>query len=465
MAERQIIKPQPGPQEEFLKTSADIAIYGGSAGGGKSWAILLEAMRHRAVKGFSGLIFRKNMTQVTAPGSIWEQTGKLYPQAGGKPRLSPAPCWTFPSGAKITFGHLETENTVYNWMGAELAMLGFDELTHFSQAQFFYMLSRNRSTCGVRPYVRATCNPDADSWVASFISWWIYQGTGKPIEERAGKLRWFVRAQDAFVWADHPSELASLYPDIPAKSVTFIPATLDDNPALTEQDPGYKANLMALSTVERERLLNGNWKIRPAAGLYFKREWCPFLDAEPAGIKWARYWDMAATPKTDSNDPDWTIGVKLGQDSEGRYYVGDVRRLRGAPREVEDAITNTAAADGKAVRIGLPQDPGQAGKALAAYYVRKLDGYSVTVTIESGDKITRFGPTSSQARAGNIVIIRGSWNEEFLSSLEGFPEAKHDDDADALGGAHRMFENRTDGMIEHLRRQLEAQGRLPKQQE
>ena len=81
-------------------------------------------------------------------------------------------------------------------------MIGFDELTHFSRSQFLYMLSRNRSTCGVRPYMRATTNPDADSWVADFIAWWIDQDTGLAIPERSGVVRYFTTISDEVIWGD-----------------------------------------------------------------------------------------------------------------------------------------------------------------------------------------------------------------------------------------------------------------------
>src|SRR3954454_4436898 len=96
---------------------------------------------------------------------------------------------------------------VYNWQGAQIALICFDELTHFRAHQFFYMVSRNRSTCGVRPYIRATCNPDADSWVAEFLAWWIDPETGLPIPERAGVMRYYVRVSDKIIWADRPEEL------------------------------------------------------------------------------------------------------------------------------------------------------------------------------------------------------------------------------------------------------------------
>ena len=79
--------------------------------------------------------------------------------------------WRWPRGGKLKFSHLQFETTVYDWQGAQITLICFDELTHFSAHRFFYMVSRNRSTCGVRPYIRGTCNPDSESWVADFLSW------------------------------------------------------------------------------------------------------------------------------------------------------------------------------------------------------------------------------------------------------------------------------------------------------
>jgi predicted phage terminase large subunit-like protein len=244
-----------------------------------SWAILLESLRHVIHNtGFYACYFRRNATQVRNPGGLWDESMKLYALAGGEPSVHSLE-WVWPRGGRIKFSHLEYDDTVLNWQGSQIALICFDELTHFSASQFWYMLSRNRSMCGVRPYVRATTNPDADSWVAEFISWWIDQNTGLPIVERGGKIRWFIRVNDALVWADSPEELKASYGDqVMPKSVTFIPATIHDNKKLLESDPGYMANLMALDTVERERLLDGNWKIRPAAGMFFKKECVRWYD-------------------------------------------------------------------------------------------------------------------------------------------------------------------------------------------
>jgi predicted phage terminase large subunit-like protein len=427
----------------FLGTPADIAIYGGGAGGGKTWALLMEPLRHVANPEFGAVFFRRTTVQIRNEGGLWDESQKLYRHLKAKPKELKLE-WKFPSGATGSMAHLEYDKTVNNWQGSQIALELFDELTHFTEKQFFYMLSRNRSMCGVRPYVRATCNPDADSWVARFIAWWIDEKTGYPIPERAGVLRYFVRIGAAIHWADNPADLAQYTMKdedgnevpIPPKSVTFIPAKLTDNKALMNADPGYMANLMALSTVERERLLGGNWKIRPAGGLLFRRGWCDVVDAVPAGTVWARGWDLAATPKTDTTpDPDATAGTKIGKMPDGRYIVGDFVEDWLSPNGVRSLIKNTAAQDGQGTQISLPQDPGQAGKDQKQNLAKMLTGYDVRFSPESGDKVTRFSPFSAQAEAGNVVVLRGHWNEPWFSALEGFPEAAHDDAADSTSRA------------------------------
>lgn len=445
-----VIKPQAGPQEAFAASPADIAIYGGAAGGGKSWALLLEPLRYAtSVAEFAAVFFRRNTTQVRNPGGLWDESAKLYPLSGASP-IQHTLEWKWPSGARVKFSHLEHESTVYDWQGAQIPLICFDELTHFTKAQFFYLLSRNRSMCGVRPYVRATCNPDADSWVAELLAWWIDADTGLPIPERSGVVRWFVRINDTIMWGDSPEELAHRYgrPDLPAdhedqvrpKSLTFIAAKLSDNQALMKADPDYRANLMAQSAVERARLLDGNWKIRPAAGLYFKRHWVRVIDSAPPGLEEMRFWDLAATEKTDDNDPDWTVGVRMGVQFDSdrklkRAVVIDARRMRESPLSVERAMMNTAQADGRSVRVGLFKDPGQAGKSQASSLVRMLAGYSAKAYPISGDKVTLFGAFSAQCEAGTVEFVRGPWNDAVFTALEGFPEAAHDDDADACSGA------------------------------
>jgi predicted phage terminase large subunit-like protein len=462
------IAAQPGRQTEFLRSPADMCIYGGAAGGGKTAGLILEPLRHVGrIANFTAVFFRRTMPQITNPGALWDESLNFYPRLGGTPHLRMRE-WRWPRGGKIKFSHLQFETTVYDWQGAQITLICFDELTHFSAHQFFYMVSRNRSTCGVRPYIRATCNPDADSWVANFLEWWIDPESGLPIPKRAGVVRYFIRIAEKIVWADRPEELMQdllrgqdLPPGIePPRpiSVTFIPATVFDNPVLLRVNPEYLAWLLSLPTLERERLLGGNWKIRPAAGLYFKREWCAVVDEIPADLDVVRYWDLAATEKNEFNDPDWTVGIKLGRDKNGGYWLLDMVRARSNPGDVDTLLINTAMLDGKQVRIGFGQDPGQAGKSQALHLVRALSGFTAIPTSESGDKLTRFGPFSSQCRAGNVKIRRGSWNEELFRVLEGFPELAHDDEVDACSGALEMLnpQMKSWGIYELYRQKAEA---------
>jgi predicted phage terminase large subunit-like protein len=460
------ISGQPGPQTDFLRSSADICVYGGAAGGGKTVGLILEPLRHAIrVTNFTAVFFRRTTPQITNPGGLWDESQNFYPRLGGIPHVGMRE-WRWPRGARIKFSHLQFDSTVYG-QGAQIALICFDELTHFTAHQFFYMVSRNRSTCGVRPYIRGTCNPDADSWVADFLGWWINPESGLPIPERAGVLRYYVRVAEKTIWADRPEELVQYLPqpeDLPPSvepprpiSVTFIPATVFNNPILLRANPEYYAWLLSLPTLERERLLGGNWKIRPAAGLYFKREWCAIVDEVPADLDIVRYWDLAATEKTERNDPDWTVGIKLGRDRSGGYYLLDLVRARANPGDVEQLLRNTAQQDGNRVHIGFGQDPGQAGKSQALHLVRALSAFTVTAAPESGDKLTRFGPFSSQCRAGNVKIRRGAWNEELFRVLEGFPDLAHDDEVDACSGALEMLNPQMKGWghYEFMRQQAQ----------
>lgn len=430
-----ILEPQPGPQTQFASTSAEIAIFGGGAGSGKSFSLLMDPLRNANNPRFNAVIFRRETPQITNPGGLWSEAMKLYTPGGAIPQISRL-TFHFPSGMRVKFSHLEMEQTVYNWQGSQIPMIGFDELTHFSRDQFFYMLSRNRSDSGVRGRIRATCNADSDSWVAKFIDWWLDPNTGIAIPERSGKIRWFIRDGDEIVWADSKEEFP---PGALPKSVTFIPAKLSDNKILMKNDPSYLANLQALPKVERERLLEANWRIKPTAGLFFRKEWFPMVKEAPHGDFTIRYWDRAATEKTSSNDPACTVGLKMRRGHDGRFYVMDVVRGQWSPGQVEAVIKNTASQDGSEVIVGIEQDPGQAGVVEATQYVKLLPGYIVKLNPARKDKETRAMPVSAQAEAGNIVIVEGRWNDVFFDELENFPESKKKDQIDSLSGAFALL--------------------------
>lgn len=435
MAERSLdLAPQPGPQTAFLSTEADIGIYGGAAGGGKTYALLLEPVRHYGVPDFGGIIFRRTTKQVKNEGGLWDEAQKMYLPMQYEPK-SGEMTLEAPSGSTLGFGHLEHEKDVYNFQGSQYAFIGYDELTHFSERQFFYMLSRLRSMSGVRGYIRATCNPDPDSWVREFISWWIDPDSGFAIPERAGKIRYFVKDGDTFKWRDRRADFPTAQEREDAMSVTFIPAKLEDNKILCEKDPGYRARLNAMSLVDRAQLRDGNWNIRASAGLVFKREWFEIVDAVPAEItKKIRYWDRAAT----EGGGDYTVGVKMEKAKNGIFYITDVRREQFSPGKVERLVLNTARLDGIETTVGIEQDPAQAGIADALNYTKLLSGFDVEVVRASVDKVTRAKPASAQAEAGNIKLLRGTWNKDFLKELENFPGGGHADQVDATSGAFNL---------------------------
>lgn len=432
------LKPQPGPQEAFLSSPADIAIYGGAAGGGKTYALLLEPLRHAGRRGFGAVAFRRKHNQITNEGGLWDEAGKMYPATRATPFKSPQLGYRWKRGGKITFAHLNQELDVHSWQGSQIALMLFDELTHFEESQFWYMLSRSRSTCGISPYVRATTNPDSDSWVRKLIAWWIGED-GFPIPERAGVVRWFVRVDGKIHWGDSREVALDHGMDVTdAKSLTFIPASVSDNKELLRINPSYLANLRALGRVERGRLLGGNWNIRPAAGMYFRRNEAKIVRSAEPGTRWCRGWDLAASEVSEQYpDPDWTQGALLGMQPSGRLVVGHIRSARERAAKIKDLVRSVAAADERGTIIALPQDPGQAGKGQADDLILHLGGFDVRAWKITGDKVTLAGPFSAQWERGNVDVVEGPWNDALFDELEAFPTPKvHDDRADALSLAY-----------------------------
>jgi len=314
-----------------------------------------------------------------------------------------------------------------------------------SEHQFWYMMSRNRSTCGVRPYVRATCNPDADSWVANLIAWWIDQDTGVAIPERSGVLRWFYRVHDRLEWYDSEAEAREAHPDLSAitapKSLTFIAARLQDNPTLMKADPGYLANLMGMPLVDRERLLGGNWKIRPTSGNFFRLEWLSkFVDQAPRKGRRIRYWDKAGGESLKS---DRSAGVLMCE-SDGLFYIEHVECGRWSPMARNQVMLATAEQDAAKygqgqVDLWIEREPGHNSKEVMAIHARDFARFAPRFDAVNTAKEVRARPLSAQCEAGNVRLVRGPWVKDLLDELTNFPPPKdsngHDDLVDACSGA------------------------------
>ena len=232
--ENVIFRPNEGPQTDFLAAGETDVLYGGAAGGGKSYAMLVDPLRfaHRAAH--RALILRRSMPELR---ELIDKSRELYPKAfpGCKFR-EVEKIWTFPSGAKLEFGYLERDADVYRYQGQAYSWIGFDEITHLStEFSWNYLASRLRTTDPeIEPYMRCTANPGGvgATWVKK-----RYVNPSEPNESFTGK---------------------------DGLTRKFIPARLEDNPYLSE-DGRYEQMLKALPDVQRKQLLEGNWDITEGA--------------------------------------------------------------------------------------------------------------------------------------------------------------------------------------------------------
>ena len=236
---RTIWTPQP-KQMEFLSRGEDEVLFGGAAGGGKSDALVCEALRQVAFPRYKGIIFRRTVPQLK---ELIDKSRIYYKAAYPKARFNESDhTWRFPSGAQILFRSMQYEHNKDDHQGLEYQFIGFDELTHFTYPQYSYLRSRNRtSDPNLQCYMRATANPGGvgHAWVKEmFITaaepmqtiWKTFQ-----VQDPTGKIHKLRR------------------------SMVFIPSLVWDNPALLNNNPEYLASLAAMSDKDKAALLYGDW--------------------------------------------------------------------------------------------------------------------------------------------------------------------------------------------------------------
>ena len=229
-----VFHPNEGPQTEFLAAPERDVLYGGAAGGGKSYAMLVDPLRYAHKKAHRALILRRSMPELR---ELIDKSRELYPQAypGCKFR-EVEKLWNFPSGAKIEFGFLERDADVYRYQGQAYSWIGFDEITHLpTEFGWNYLASRLRTTdSSIETYLRCTANPG---------------GVG---------AQWVKKR-----YVD-PQDPNNSFTGKDGLSRKFIPARLDDNPYLAN-DGRYEEMLKALPPIQRRQLLEGNWDVAEGA--------------------------------------------------------------------------------------------------------------------------------------------------------------------------------------------------------
>lgn len=274
------IATQLGGQEKLASTNAQLCIYGGSRGGGKSFALLLDALNDVNKRGFRSIIMRKEIGDLS---DLIETSRNIYSEFGIYNRSKGDMTWNFKSGGWLQFGYYADSYADFHdrYQGKQYCYIGIDEITQMEFDKFKYIMTCNRNASYLRNRLIGTCNPDPDSWVARFIDWWL-DDEGYPIPQRDGAIRYCFMDGDnvsSIVWGDSREEVYRQCKstidaisrgfeefgdpkELFIKSVTFIAGRLADNKQLMRSDPSYLANLANQSEEQRARDLEGNWKYK-----------------------------------------------------------------------------------------------------------------------------------------------------------------------------------------------------------
>lgn len=380
-------------QALFLVRPELEVLYGGAAMGGKSIALLMGALQYVDHPGYAALLLRRTYADLAKPEAVMDVAQEWLTPTDAV-WSAERHTWTFPSGATVSFGYLDTEGSETQYQSAAYQYCAFDELTQFTEKQYRYLFSRLRRKQGVKiPLrMRAATNP-------------------------GGRGHEWVKAR--FITGRSPGRL-------------FVSAKLDDNPHADREQ--YHKSLAELDPVTRKQYEDGDWDVRQEGGVA-KREWFPLATALPAQGRRVRYWDFAATEASNNSKrkgPDWTVGTLMQFDG-GMWYVAHVVRERTSG--VEKLVIQTAQADGKQVPVAFEQEPGASGKLFSASLVRQLAGFTVRAIPSTGDKLVRARPFLSQAEAGNVRILEAFWNATWLDEITHVPEGDFDDQFDSAAGA------------------------------
>lgn len=465
--------PASRKQQMVLQSEAQILVMGGAAGSGKSYLLTLLPLLIIDDPRTACVMFRRESPQIRGQGGLFDKAKEIYNQLPPqvKPRFKENDLTaTFPNGAKVQWQSMQHVSDKYNIQGLEFTLIGVDEGTTFEWEQIEYMMSRLRSNSKYPSRMVISCNPDPDHQLRKMIDWYIDED-GYPIPERDGVLRWFIRIEDQYIWADSEEELKEKYgKKTRPVSFSFISSTIYDNPPMLLSNPDYLAQLEGLNDVDRARLLHGNWDARPQGANYFKRSFLKEVDCLPMGVSRVRAYDKAGTERSTGNKtPDFTAGIGVARDQDGFYYLfgdyhedfkddgdwstGTEGRFCKKAGERDVIISKQAAADGDDTIVIFSVDPGQAGISEFTTSSRDLfsKGYIVEKDPTPGNKskLTRFSPFAQLAQNGFVRIVKKSFSLEtytaLMKELESFngtrsTGTRKDDWADAVASGINYLE-------------------------
>lgn len=433
-----LIEPHPGGQREFVNSTADISIFGGIAGAGKTHAAIASPIGYLLdsdFHAFKGMIMTDTYADFFLSGGLHDEITDIYAPLGGEFSKS-TQTWVFGTGAKIGYGNRQNLD---KYKKVQLAFLMIEQVEEWEEDEVFFMQSRLRTKCPMQPIFRATCNP-YPHWLADYLEWWI-DDDGFAIDERSGAVRYCLTRGAERMWASDPSEFGSDLRDgdVPV-TVQFIKGSRDENPTL---DPLYEAK--RLDTIRdpavRARLKDGNWKVRSTAGSVFRREWFGFTNDVPSDPNRTvvRYWDLSSG-KGDA----FTVGLRASM-SDGVLVVEDVVRGKWTPFERDEVMERVFAADGVEVNQWVEVEPGGTGIEVVNRIARRFAGYTVKGDRVTGKKHIRWEPVASLAENDSVVFVAGKWNEPLLNELENAAQDCRTpvDQADCAAGALKVLTDRS----------------------
>jgi predicted phage terminase large subunit-like protein len=442
---RLILAPASIPQEQFLASNSTITCYSGSAGAGKTFALILNMVKFAAKRNSTIICFRRTSTQIRSPGSIWQEASLVFLQMFPDARIRHRDLEIFiPSTNSIVkFAHLQHLADVNNHLGSQYSAIFFDEAVTFDPFEQFVLplMGRMRNAnVDYTPQMFWATNPKFGPGIYDWLKDFYLDSNGIPLKERSNIERYFILKDNRTIWFDTREEAEALYGE-KVRSFRSIRAHVTDNVPLMKANKDYVYNLMALPEIKRRIFLDGSWTAREEEAGYFRREFCKIVPYPNINAKKrVRAWDMSAVkPSSASPDPDWTRGVLMSKDQNGIYTVEDIKSLRDRPHEVEQLIYRTAVDEPNVVQV-IAIDPGQAGIAYSNSIKIKLAELGIICKLvkTNKSKLTRFLPFSAISEGGFVHFVKAEWLDECLTELENFNGEKnngHDDICDCISDA------------------------------